>query len=352
MDPPAARLAVNDSLPLRIYLQYKNMDTKVVGAQPPVYGWGWYYGSLHTPNPPEWTVNGIPNGNNLTGQIFMDLNPPYTTTFKAPIRKPLKNPVTVIAKYKDARSNGRIFDTTFTSYIEIIEGTERTSDNSGGQNNDNGGGKDGNGKEKDNKENDPKLPDPQTADSTASEVKLFEIRMISRLDGDAGSVLGKVTYTDSGSFVVSLQGKVAKVIEKVNKDLPDKLNYRGKCVVTQLKPGAGLINIGTAVYIKVTPSLLLGASPTIEIMFSRTPVILPLLQFVCPDQSGGTFTSTNAQANTMAAAMMPAFPQQIKFEAKEGEQTILQLGEKSDPIFVNFTVRQVKTDSESGMNRK
>ena len=61
MNPDFARLLVNDTLALSLFVQYKNMAPDVVGAQQPVYGWGWYYGSI-TPKAPETTVNGIANG--------------------------------------------------------------------------------------------------------------------------------------------------------------------------------------------------------------------------------------------------------------------------------------------------
>lgn len=63
----------------------------------------------------------------------------------------------------------------------------------------------------------------------------YEVALISSIDGAAGSELGTVTYKDTGSFVVSLNGKDTKIIEKVNKNVPDKLDYTGKCIITQLK---------------------------------------------------------------------------------------------------------------------
>lgn len=172
----------------------------------------------------------------------------------------------------------------------------------------------------------------------------YEVTMITSLKGSAGSVLGTCTYKDTGSFVVSLNGKEARVIEKVNKNLPDKLDYTGQCILKQLKPGSGNIHISGRQAIKVTPASAPGKSAMIEITFSRFPVVFPLIQFTCPDRKGGMFTSTNAQANAIAAGMMSAFPQQIKFEAKEEEQTILQFGEEGSEIFTKFTVKQIKEE--------
>jgi len=135
MDPEYELLAVNSKLPYQAFVQYKSLNPEVHGAQQPVYGWGWNFGSF-TPNPPEWTVNGIPDGNKLTGQIIMNVNAPYDVTFKAPAHRPTKNPVEIRATYKDVKISERVFDTTFTSFIEIIEGNVTDSKNNEGKNND------------------------------------------------------------------------------------------------------------------------------------------------------------------------------------------------------------------------
>ncbi len=172
----------------------------------------------------------------------------------------------------------------------------------------------------------------------------YEVKMINSIDGNAGSVLGNCSYKDTGSFVVSLNGKQATIIEKVNKNTVSELDYTGQCTIVQLKPGTGNIHIAGRPVIKIIPSASLTGAAVIEITFGRYPTILPLLQFTCPNRKGGTFTSTNAQANAMIAGMIAAFPQQIKFEAKEEEQTILQIGEAGSEIFTKFTVKQIKED--------
>jgi hypothetical protein len=46
----------------------------------------------------------------------------------------------------------------------------------------------------------------------------------------------------------------------------------------------------------------------------------------------------------MMAGILPAFPQYIKFEAKEGEQTILVHGQPGGQLYARFTVKQIKED--------
>jgi hypothetical protein len=175
----------------------------------------------------------------------------------------------------------------------------------------------------------------------------YEVTLISKLNGTAGSELGTVTYRDTGSFVVSLTGKQPTLIEKVNKNLPDKLEYNGKCQITQLKVGSGNIHILGVVYIKLIPDPTSEeANKWIELQFKRAPSIFPVLQFKCPPVGhGGWTTSNNAAGNAMMAAV-PAFPQIVRFELKEGEQTLLPLiGESdSDEIYLRIRVKQLKDD--------
>ena len=179
----------------------------------------------------------------------------------------------------------------------------------------------------------------------AAKFLLSPVTIISSMDGTAGSELGTVAYKDTGSFVVSLNGKDTKIIEKVNKNVPDKLDYSGKCIITQLKKGSGNVHLIGAQSIKVTPPSAPGNNSWVEIAFKRAPTILPLLQFKCPPVGkGGWTTNTNAQGNAMIAPMIPAYPQYIKFEAKEGEQIILEQGKPGEPIYIKITVTQLKEE--------
>jgi hypothetical protein len=172
----------------------------------------------------------------------------------------------------------------------------------------------------------------------------YEVTMITSLTANSGSTLGNVTYNDLGSFVVSITGKEGKLIEKANRNLPDKLDYNGQCTIKHLRPGQGNIHIKGVVSIKVIPAASPDANPWIEIIFLRTPTIFPLLQFTCPDGNRKTFTSTNEKANVVAAGIMAAFPQQVKFEAKDEEQVILKIGEEGDDMYAKFSVKQIKEE--------
>jgi hypothetical protein len=168
--------------------------------------------------------------------------------------------------------------------------------------------------------------------------------MVSSIDAMAGSELGKSIYKDTGSFVVSLNGKDTKIIEKVNKNTTAELDYKGKCTIIQLKPGSGNVHILGVQSIKVTPPASPNGNSWIEIIFKHSPSIMPLLKITCPPIGNGSPTTiTTAQANAMMFSI-PAFPQLVKFEAKEGEQTILKIGEEGGELFLKITVKQIKED--------
>jgi Holliday junction resolvase RusA-like endonuclease len=176
----------------------------------------------------------------------------------------------------------------------------------------------------------------------------YEVTMISEIqDPGAGTNLGAVTYKDTGSFVVSLNGKEARIIEKVNKNISASLNYSGGCCYNYkiLKSGTGNIHIAGRPVIKVIPASAAGKGAWIEISFTRVPSIFPLFQVTCKcsnDKSPSTFT--NAKGVAMMAGILPAFPILIKFEAKEEEQTILEQGQPDGPIYAKFTLKQIKEE--------
>ncbi len=247
-----------------------------------------------------WAANDIANGNATEGKIVITSK--SSIKYTAPATEPPKNPVAVTAELTGIVYRTRINGVVTTFEKLILESNILIYDNA------------------------------------------YEVKMISSNDASAGSVFGNVTYKDTGSFVVSIKGKEAKIIEKVNKNTPDKLDYEGKCEIKQLKPGSGNIHIIGAKSIKVIPATTPDGNPWIEIEFKHAPTIFPLLQFRCPPVGKGDWTTnTNAMGNAMMV-MMPAFPHHIKFEAKEGEQTILLIGKEGSEMYVKYTVKQIKDE--------
>ena len=168
----------------------------------------------------------------------------------------------------------------------------------------------------------------------------YEVKMTAILKGSAGSELGVVSYKDTGSFVVSIEGAKTRVVEKVNKNASDELDYNGKCTITLVNPGAnqGLIHITGVSKLRYTKPTA-TANGLVEIAFRRVPVRLSLLHISCPNPQGGAPTQmTTSDAYT---AMIPAFPIMVKFETKEEPQVQeINMGE----IFYQLTVQPVKEE--------
>ena len=249
-----------------------------------------------------WAANDIVNGNATEGKIAVTSK--MSINYTAPANLPPKNPVEVTAEL-----TGIVYKTKINGIVTTFEKLRLVS-------------------------------------NILIYDNAYEVKMISSIDSYAGSVLGNVTYKDTGSFVISITGKEAKLIEKVNRNVPDKLDYNGKCIVTQKRPGLGSIHILGVSSIKLIAPATPDGNATVSIFFKRAPTIYPLLNFDCPPVGGrgDRYGGTNAAANKFAASFVAAYPQQVKFEAKEEEQTILLIGEEGSELFVKFTVKQIKDD--------
>jgi hypothetical protein len=282
ISPASARVKVKGSLRLKI-IGVLNID----------YGRG---GPLivRTESAEIWSVNGIPKGNNKVGLISASQD--YSAIYQAPALVPLQNPVAVTVKENFyGAASGKYDAYTLVSNILVYDNA-------------------------------------------------YEVTMATSSRGSAGSQLGFGSYKDAGSFVVSLESGDAKIIEKLNNNQEDELGYKGKCLIVLLKSGTGNIHITGVNSIRVIPPASPYGNPWVEIIFKRTPTEFSLLKITCPPiGKGGPTTGTNAQANAMVR-MLPALPQVIKFEAKEGEQTILEIGKEGGEIFTKFTVKQLKDD--------
>ncbi len=282
INPASARVKVNGSRRLQIVGAFTD-DTDEDAELIPLFI---EYPAMN------WSVNEIPNGNSSIGIISASHS--GSAIFRAPAQIPQQNPVVVTVKeYNTSSFLNRYQVSKLVSNITIYDGD-------------------------------------------------YEVKMITTMDAPAGSMLGAVKYKDYGSFIISLNKKEAKITEIVNKNA--EWTYNGKCTVVPLRAGSGTINIIALQSIKLIPAASPGDNPWIEIFFVRSPTIMPLLQFTCPKVNApGTFTTTSAGANAIGS-MIPAFPMSIKFEAKEGEQTILKIGEEGGETYVKFTVKQIKED--------
>jgi hypothetical protein len=251
-----------------------------------------------------WHANEILNGNSIAGTVT-----PSTRTvakYKAPAQVPVNNPVAVTATLL-----GFVYKTKIKGRVITFENLKLVS-------------------------------------NILVFDDAYEVTMITEIQDPTGTCLGGTTYRDTGSFVVSLNGREARLIEKINKNISPSLNYSGgRCWNYRvLNPGTGNIHIAGTPVIKVTPAAGPGKSAMVEISFRRNPAKLPLFEITCKcdDAPGGPITSTNGQGVMMMAGLLPSYPQLIEFEAKEEERIILERGQPGSPLYVKVTVKQIKED--------
>ena len=251
-----------------------------------------------------WMANEIVNGNATEGKISVISK--TSVNYKAPAGLPPKNPVAVTADL-----TGIVFRTKIKGQLTTFE----------------------------------KL-------RLVSNILIFddayEVTMISEIqDPGAGTNLGAATYKDTGSFVISLNGREARIIERVNRNTNADFGYLGGCCwnFKIIKTGTGNIHIAGAPVVKVTPPSAPGKSAIVEVRFNRIPAIFPTFQVTCQcpgDKKPMNFT--NAQGIVMMSRFLRADPEYIKFEAKEGEQTILEHGQPGGQVYTKFTVKLIKED--------
>jgi hypothetical protein len=263
-----------------------------------------------TPVKTVWLANGIVKGDSKTGTLQygerhinnfknIDMN-----TYTAPDKLPVQNPVAISVVLTGASVTYKIGKSRIKSLYLFLSEEVLIYDNA------------------------------------------YEVTMINSFKepGGENNYYGTIIYKDTGSFVVSVAGKEAKVIEKKNKNTQSEVGYKGQCKTVVLQPGAGFIHILGVNGTRVIPPATADGNASVEIFFKRAPVIFPLLQYTCPHLDGkGTFTETPQKPRALAA-MLPAFPINVKFELKDEEQTILELGKEGDGVFVKFTVKKLKDD--------
>ncbi|MEO5942409.1 MAG: hypothetical protein ABIP30_15600 [Ferruginibacter sp.] len=247
-------------------------------------------------NPFSWAVNGILKGNSAVGLISTSES--FSAIYQAPATVPDQNPVDIANELKLVLNEGQKSGKKILLNSKIL-----VYDNA------------------------------------------YEVTIVHSIKEERnGSELGAVNYMDTGSCVISIDGKNSKIIEKVNKNTAATWGYTGKCITTKLKSGPGTVHILGAQSIKVIPPAAPGDNSWIAVEFVRAPTILPLLQFKCPPVGGqgDWYTGTSAVGNAMAAQLIQAFPQRVRFEAKEGEQVIEDL--KGNGAVLKITVKKLTED--------
>lgn len=176
----------------------------------------------------------------------------------------------------------------------------------------------------------------------------YEVKMVSISEQPGiGSQFGTYQYLDSGSFVISLSSGEPRLIEKINKNVADKMDFVGECSIVQSEPGSGMINIIGTKSIKIIPAATPKDNPWIEIDFVYSPVIIPLLTYDCPPVGGRGKnhggTTALAKAYVASNRKLRAYPDTVKFELKKGKEVIL-LVELGGLTYFKMTVEKLPDD--------
>ena len=284
INPSSAKVKVNGSLRLQI-TNVKDMEDDYDD------GITWLSAN-HSDQKVLWSVNGIPKGNNNVGLISISQN--YSAIFKAPAQVPEQNPVAVTVEDKFKK-----YHFLLTSNI-LIYGDA------------------------------------------------WEVNMEASIKGGSESNWGGYsTNSDNGSFVVSLENNKA-VVKNIKNNLE---TLTDNCSKTILNPTTctGIIHVAGSKFIKVTPANPPGEpNPIVEIIFIKYPVILTQAKYNCPPPpgfKGGPAIGTINNMTTLVFQMIartPAIPQYLKFEAKEGEQVLMEEGSPGSESYFKIWVKKIK----------
>jgi len=179
--------------------------------------------------------------------------------------------------------------------------------------------------------------------------------MVAILKGGSPAAWGGiVTYRDEGSFIVSLEKNKPAVINIKNK--LEAVTDNCEKIILNPTTCTGILHVAGTKQIKVTPANPPGQpNPIVEIWFVQYPTELTRFQFICPPPPG-TIGSSKGKADFTSGAPsglllfmgQPALPTYIKFEAKEGEQVILETLQDSNNagrfIYYKFSVRKLNDE--------
>lgn len=292
--PRSTKVKVNKQVEIELYVAPVSEDTdmsELVHAVAGVFDYQFQ-------NPRNWSVNGVPNGDSKVGTIIKSpIREVTSAIYKAPAIVPDNNPVDIQVEIVGVE----IFDqyTTITKSCNILVFDD-----------------------------------------------LYEVNLIATMKGGSKKAWGgKKTYSDEGSFIVSLDTKTP-TIKDIKNNLEVMTDNCEKVILNRGK-NTGIIHITGVQRITVTPSESpAGWERLVEIAFIMRPVEFTMVQYSCPPPPG--YIPGNAVGNTVGPMALlqsiPALPIYIKFIAKEGEQVIEERGKPGDEIYYKIWVRQVKED--------
>ena len=293
--PASARVKVNGSLRLRItsVVHYTGGETHTyvngVEVQQPL--------KVKTGSAEVWKVNGIEKGNSDVGIISASQD--YTAIFQAPAKVPSQNPVAVTVQENLSEEYAVPFYRTHNIYTLVSHITIYDGD--------------------------------------------YEVKMVSVIISGSREAWGGIaTHKDEGSFIVSLEKDKPSVIDIKNQ--MEVMTDNCKNILLNPSSNTGLLHVAGARQIKVTPANPPGQPyPIVEIWFVLFRMEFSKVTYNCPPPPG--YTQGNAAGNTSAMpALGYAFPQYLKFIARDGEQIIIESPKDSDDGYLKVWVKKIKEE--------
>jgi len=171
----------------------------------------------------------------------------------------------------------------------------------------------------------------------------YEVKMLSVIiAGGPETWGGTATHKDEGSFIVSLQKDKAALINIKNQ--MEVMTDNCKNILLNPNSNTGLLHVAGAKQIKVTPANPPGQPyPIVEIWFVPFRMEFSKVSYDCPPPKG--YTQGHATGNTSEMpALGYAFPQYLKFIARDGEQIIIDSSKDSDEGYLKVWVRKIIED--------
>lgn len=237
--------------------------------------------------PRIWSVNGILRGDGIVGKII-DIKDEYDVIYKAPVKVPDSNPVEIQIEIKGVEFEGRFINVIRKCKVNVYD-------------------------------------------------NVYEVKMESvMISGGKGQWGGIRTSRDEGWFYVSLDKKKPEILGIQNMLEVMKDNCRN--VLLNPTTCTGLLHVAGAKEIKVTPANPPGQPyPIVEIWFVPFPVELSRVRFDCPPPGR---SGSNATGVDPTMRLGHAFPWDIKFLAKDGEQILINSSGEDGSL--KIWVREVK----------
>jgi hypothetical protein len=264
----------------------------------------------------NWFVNGIPGGNDIVGKIVSPGGGnSLSRVYQAPAKVPDGNPVEIKLEITDIKKRGDQKITIIVNPNNTVTWTETYW-----------------------------KVYPNTSSKCIVQVydDEYEVKMESRMiSGTKDSWGGIRTAWDKGSFIVTLDKKEPEVL-----NIQNSLEHStdGCTNFTLLNPTTctGLLHVAGTKQIKVTPANPPGQPyPIVEIWFVPFPVEFSVFKFYCPTPKG----NDGIYGTSPVMRIGRAFPYDIKFLAKDGEQIIIDNSKESeDGGYLKVWVREINDD--------